>query len=319
MQTLMDFFGYGLVSRTPLLAISKDPFQKPLLEGKLINFDDEIPETLPLTESREIKSLTGGKFHTLNPKNIRPYSGVITALLVFAGNQFPKCQISRNDSAFWDRWQILYFEKKAHKVDEGYTERIFTQHNLSGFLNRVIAKLFEIQGKPIARTEADEAYTQWMFGDRQVTKFIHAKFKRSEQAHIYPVHELYADYEKWYKDYEKWCKEVHVIMDEKLTFQVDFKNEFESVYGIKAQQHTITNGEDEFGMAKEEQVYGYSLNYEYCPELDRTAPEPEPTKGSGTSPCVLYDTFYVDANGNIQEYEDYPEPTEYKDNSEMGE
>jgi len=211
-QILTDFFGYGLVSRTPLIAISKDPFQLPLLEGKLINFDDELPESLPLTESRQIKSLTGGKFHTLNPKNVKPYSGVITALLVFAGNQFPKCQISRKDTAFWDRWQILYFEKKAHAVDEGYMERLLTPHNLSGFFNRVIAKLFEIHDKQVSRTKPDEAYTQWMFGDRQVAKFIHAKFKRSEQAHIYPVHELFEYYEKWYKSYEESVVKVHWIL-----------------------------------------------------------------------------------------------------------
>ena len=69
------------------------------------DLDDELPEHLPLTESREIKSLTGGKFHTLEPKNVKPYSGVITALLVFAGNQFPKCSISKNDTAFWDKFR----------------------------------------------------------------------------------------------------------------------------------------------------------------------------------------------------------------------
>jgi phage/plasmid-associated DNA primase len=310
MQILMDFFGYGLVSRTPLLAISKDPFQKPLLEGKLINFDDEIPKELPLTESREIKSLTGGKFHTLNPKNIRPYSGVITALLVFAGNQFPKCQISRNDSAFWDRWQILYFEKKAHKVDEGFMDRLLTPKNLSGFFNHVINKLFEIHGKEISRTDANESYMQCMYGDKQVAKFIHAKFKKSEQLHIYPLHELYKHYEDWYIRYEELCKGGDIPADDKLALSYDLKNELESIFKIKQQQHKITKGEDEYGMAKEEQVYGYSLNYKYYPELDRTAPEPEPQKNSNASPCVLYDTYYIDGNGNIQEYEDYPEPPE---------
>jgi phage/plasmid-associated DNA primase len=77
----------------------------------------------------------------LEPKNVKPYSGVITALLVFAGNQFPKCSISKSDSAFWDRWEIITFDKEQHKVDEDFLIKLLTPDNLSGFFNRVIDKL----------------------------------------------------------------------------------------------------------------------------------------------------------------------------------
>ena len=118
---------------------------------------DELPEHLPLTESREIKSLTGGKFHTLNPKNVKPYSGIITALLVFGGNQFPKCTISKNDSVFWDRWEIINFAKKQHAVNEDFLSKLLTPQNLSGFFNRVIQKLFDINKYGIKRQRDLEA------------------------------------------------------------------------------------------------------------------------------------------------------------------
>ena len=126
MQVLNDFFGNAIVSRIPLVEIAENKFVKPLLEGKVINLDDELPDSLEITESRELKSLTGGKFHTLEPKNVKPYGGVITALLVFAGNQFPKCKVKEGDGAFWERWEIFDFDKKQHDVSEDYLTKFST-------------------------------------------------------------------------------------------------------------------------------------------------------------------------------------------------
>jgi phage/plasmid-associated DNA primase len=133
MNLLHKFFGKAIVSHITLNDIAKNKFIKSLLEGKVINLDDELPESLLVLESREIKSLTGGKFHNIEPKHGKPYTGTITAILVFAGNQFPRCSISKEDSAFWDRWEVIHFDHPGFKVDEGHNNRLFTPANLSGF------------------------------------------------------------------------------------------------------------------------------------------------------------------------------------------
>src|SRR5665647_641030 len=206
MQILNDFFGSAIVSRIPLNEIAENKFVKPLLEGKVINLDDELPEQMPLTESREIKSLTGGKFHTLEPKNVKPYSGVITALLVFAGNQFPKCLISKNDTAFWDRWEIITFDKQQHKVNEDFLTQLLTPDNLSGFFNRVIDKLFEIHDHKIIRKKdlgIFETYNEWMYSSSTVYRFFQDMMVNSDDRMEYRK-------EEFFKYYNDWCEAMDI-------------------------------------------------------------------------------------------------------------
>jgi Family of unknown function (DUF5906) len=172
MDVLHRFFGNAIVSRITLNDIAKNKYIKTLMEGKVINLDDELPEQLQFTESREIKSLTGEKSHYIEPKYGKPYIGTITALMVFAGNQFPRCSISKNDSAFWARWEVIHFTHPEFKVDENHNKRLLTPANLSGFFNRVIQKLFEIRENGIKRrNNALTVYDEWQGSSNNVYRF----------------------------------------------------------------------------------------------------------------------------------------------------
>jgi phage/plasmid-associated DNA primase len=227
MSVLDDFFGKAIVSRIPLIEIAENKFVKPLLEGKVINLDDELPEHLPLTESREIKSLTGGKFHTLEPKNVKPYSGIITALMVFAGNQFPKCNISRNDSAFWDRWEIFNFDKEQHKVDENYLNKLLTLDNLSGFFNRVIDHLFFIHDNPIKRKQGlYDTYDEWLHSASTVYRFYYDMTIKVDERMEYPKDEFF----KYYHD---WCEAVNIPIENRAANLQEFGRELAQTCHVK--------------------------------------------------------------------------------------
>jgi phage/plasmid-associated DNA primase len=201
MHLLGKFFGHRIVTRLSLNEIATNKYTKPLLEGKLINLDNNLPDNIPLDESRELKSLTGGKFHTLEPKHVKPYSGIITTLLVFACDNFPKCSISKNDTAFWDRWEIITFEGKAQKVDEDYFIKLLTPENLSGFFNRVMDKLFEIHGRQIIRrNNARTTFDAWQGSSNTVFRFYQDMTSPVEERVEYKRDEFF----QYYNEYCDW-------------------------------------------------------------------------------------------------------------------
>jgi phage/plasmid-associated DNA primase len=194
---LLKFFGARVVSHIPLHEIIENKFVKPLLEGKLLNLDDELPSSLNKAESREIKSLTGGKTHTLEPKNVKPYEGIITALMVYAGNQFPKCGIAKTEAAFWERWDIIHFEHEF-KVNEKFSGNLYTEQNMSGFFNKVIEKLFEINENGIKRNIGKlNIYNEWMSSSSNVYLFIQEATIESDIPVDYRKDELFAYYNEW--------------------------------------------------------------------------------------------------------------------------
>jgi P4 family phage/plasmid primase-like protien len=194
-RVLSDFLGKRIVSTIPLHQLAENKFVKPMLEGKLLNADDELPKTLPLNESRELKSLTGGKHHMVEPKNVKPYDAIITALLLFAGNQYPRCNIPADDDAFWGRWDVIHCPNQF-KVKEGYTSSILTPENLSGFFNKVIEKLFDIHDNGIRRVITN-IYDEWMYSSSNVYRFIEDMTVESDFPCDYPKNSLYEYYQRW--------------------------------------------------------------------------------------------------------------------------
>jgi phage/plasmid-associated DNA primase len=297
MQILNDFFGSAIVSRIPLNEIAEKKFVKPLLEGKVINLDDELPEHLPLTESREIKSLTGGKFHTLEPKNVKPYSGVITALLVFAGNQFPKCSISKNDTAFWDRWEIITFDKEQHKVDEDFLTNLLTPDNLSGFFNRVIDKLFEIHGQPIIRKKdlgIFETYNEWMYSSSTVYRFFQDMMVNSDDRMEYSK-------EEFFKYYHEWCEAMSIPRENRATTLQEFGRELSQTCHVK-----------EGRIGTDERHYVYRMFKRYEPDQlavclgaasESNEPEMYVVQPDLEEPDIPEEVCYVDEDGFlVREY-----------------
>ena len=252
MDILRKFFGNAIVSHITLNDIAKNKYIKPLLEGKVINLDDELPEQLQFTESREIKSLTGGKFHYIEPKFGNPYTAIITALMVFAGNQFPRCSISKNASAFWGRWEVIHFDHPEFPVDEKRTKRLLTPENMSGFFYRVIQKLFEIHDNGIVRrNNAFKTYDEWQGSSNSVFQFI--------QDMTVPVEER-IDYtkEEFFRYYNEWCDWLEIPMENRCPSINQFDKELINTWKVKENNFGTT----ENGIKKRHPLYRMFREYD---------------------------------------------------------
>ena len=286
MQILSEFFGSEIVARIKLLDVSENQFVKPLLEGKLINLDDEVPATLPLKESGEIKRLTGSKFHTLNPKNQKPYPAVLTAIHVFAGNQFPKCNIQRGEDAFWDRWEIITFDKKQHKVDEGFLARLLTPENLSGFFNRVIEKLFDIHNNKIIRKKDlgyPNAYDEWMYGSNSVYRFIRDMTVPSDTP-------CKPSKKEFFEQYSLYCSDMDIKDVSVCETSAEFGHELKNIIDVKDVRPEEDDGE---------RVYAYKIMREYVPELRQVVLKAKREKEQGAKPEV---PLYIKPEGITDDY-----------------
>jgi len=216
---LHAFFGREIVSHCKLLDIAENKFILPDLEGRLINIDDELPEQLELKESSRIKDLTGGKRHRLEPKGAKAYEGIITALMVFSGNQFPKCRVNKSDTAFWDRWEVLHFPKQF-PLRGDFLKTILTPENMSSFFSHVLEKVFDLlQEKPIIRNQLGyNVYTQWMASSSLVYRFMDMMTDKVEEEHEYTK-------EEFFEYYKKWCEFMQITKEDRIQTITSFTQE----------------------------------------------------------------------------------------------
>lgn len=122
----------------------------------------------------------------------------------------------RDDEAFWGRWDIIKF-RKQFPVDESFGSKIFTPENMSGFLNKVIDKLFDIHDNGVKRLCASplETYNQWKLGSSSVYKFVHEAMVPTKTQMIHIKSELH-------KAYREWCEDpTNNVSRESIRYQAD--------------------------------------------------------------------------------------------------
>jgi P4 family phage/plasmid primase-like protien len=216
LNLLRKCIGDANTSSIPLHDLAANQFAKALLEGKLLNVNDEVNISSAINESREIKTLTGGKRHTINRKNIQQYDSYITALLVFAGNHFPKYEVPRDDEAFWGRWDIVRF-RNQFTVNESFESKLFTPENMSGFLNKVIEALFNLYENGVKRLAKSplETYNEWKLGSSSVFRFVHEAMVPTKTQMNHIKSDLH-------KTYREWCENpANNVSRESIRYQAD--------------------------------------------------------------------------------------------------
>lgn len=195
-------FGTETVSKISMHEIVNNKFVKPMLEGKLLNLDDELPEALQSAETREIKAITGTKEHTLEPKNQKPYNGIISCILVFAGNQLPKLTVSKHAKAFWERFDIVSF-KAVFPTNDEFINQTFTENNKSAMLNKVLEKMFEIKDSTGSKCNIkrcipkENIFDVWQKSSSTVYQCIMDITFPSNEIEMYEKRKLFQIYENW--------------------------------------------------------------------------------------------------------------------------
>jgi putative DNA primase/helicase len=191
-------FGISVCSSVSLQALLYDKFRLAEIDGKIINAYADLSDQR-LRDIGTFKALTGGDFITVEKKHRDPYQMRNKALFIFSGNKYPK--ITSGDDAFWDRWIALEF-KKVFPVDTTFTDRTFTDANLSGFLNLILLKMKEIITTGIKVTDSVEHV--WLNDASSCHRFVQEELERCPGA-VLVKGDMYARYIEYCDagDYEK--------------------------------------------------------------------------------------------------------------------
>jgi P4 family phage/plasmid primase-like protien len=169
-------FGISVCSSVSLQALLFDRFRLAEIDGKIVNAYADLSDQ-KLRDIGTFKALTGGDFITIEKKHKDPYQMRNKVLFLFSANKYPK--ITTGDEAFWDRWIALEF-KKSFTVDTLFEKNLFTDTNISGFLNLIVIKMQDILKNGIKVTDSVEHV--WLNDASSSHRFIQDELERFKDA-----------------------------------------------------------------------------------------------------------------------------------------
>lgn len=187
------FIGRGNYSTVSLQDLLENRFAKAELDGKLMNVYPDLPKEA-LKATGILKALTGGDEIDGERKFGQRFKIVNKAVLCFSANEAPL--VTDSSFAFWRRWEIIKFPH-VFELDPTFQSKLFTDENLSGYLNLVIAKMSDMEINGITKTKnVEEAMNAWMRSSDNTLMFIDSMIEKSPKDYI-----LRDDVRKKYNEY----------------------------------------------------------------------------------------------------------------------
>jgi len=140
---LKAFIGKSNTSNIPLQALEYDRFASADLYGKMVNSFSELSDTA-MKSTGVFKALTGGDTIAAQRKFENRFNFVNYAKLIFSCNKLPATQ--DDSDAYFRRWIIINFPNKfeGKNDDPHIIDKITTQDEMSGLLNRAMSELSKI-------------------------------------------------------------------------------------------------------------------------------------------------------------------------------
>lgn len=152
------FFGIDNCASVPLSSLNEDNFCVSELFGKMVNLAGDLSNT-SLKQTGMLKQTTGRDLIGAKRKFLTDLKFINHAKHIFACNQLPK--VYDMSDGFWDRWVLFEFpfkfipqseydnlteEERENKkiLDPQHIDRISTQEELNGLLNRALDGLDRI-------------------------------------------------------------------------------------------------------------------------------------------------------------------------------
>jgi putative DNA primase/helicase len=212
------FIGGENCASVPLASIREDSFSLSNLFGKMVNLAGDISNTA-LKETGQFKESTGRDLLNAKRKFLTDLQFVNHAKHIFACNELPL--VYDNSRGFWDRWVLFefnctfvgkteyesYTEEEREKqrirlLDPNHIEKISTQEELNGLLNKALDGLDTIRkNKEFSYSVGvDEVKRYWVRKANSFLAFCLDNVEDGEETDFIPKPRL----RKCYKDY---CKE----------------------------------------------------------------------------------------------------------------
>jgi phage/plasmid-associated DNA primase len=138
------FFGTSICSTLSLQEMLSDRFKCANLSGKLLNTRGDLPDS-KITDIGAFKCLTGGDGMNIERKGVQSEDNFVNrAVFLFSANKYPKITTPEDGGVFWDRWIAIKFNK-SFPTDPGFSDKMFTEENMSGLLNLVLMEIVKIK------------------------------------------------------------------------------------------------------------------------------------------------------------------------------
>jgi len=220
------FFGKDCVSTVSLQNLLYDRFRLAMLEGKVANVYADLSDQR-IGDIGLFKLITGGDYIPVERKHKNPYDIKNQAVLIFSANKYPK--LSVGDDAFWSRWITLNFES-TFTIDTTFAGKMFTDENISGLLNLVLAHIPTIVKNGLQGTGSVEK--DWLNDSSSAHRFINEYMVRDVAA--------YTEKRDVYAKYIQFCDEEDLTKETDKSFTQAIK-----LHGGKTGRHEIRGRQEQ--------------------------------------------------------------------------
>jgi putative DNA primase/helicase len=213
LELIKRLIGIENCCSVPLSSLSAESFIISEFFGKMANIAGEISNK-DLKETSTFKSLTGRSLQTAPRKFLNPIKFVNYAKFIFACNDLP--MVYDVSKGFWDRWVLLEFpytfvtkeelESSQDKTnlklrDENIIERITTEEEMSGLLNKFLDGLHNLLvNKQFSSARgSEEVKNMWIRKSNSVMAFCFNMVEDSSESWI--------SKKEFRKKYAEYCKQ----------------------------------------------------------------------------------------------------------------
>ena len=214
-RLLGKLVGKQSTTAVSLQELIENRFATANLQGKLFNLYADLPKT-SLKDTGKFKILTGGDQITAEKKFADSFLFENKAVFVFSANELP--QVDDGTFAFWRRWAVIAFPNKF-KPSASFETNLFTEENLSGFLNVVIEDMNRIEEEGIIRSsKVVEIMEMWKMRSNSAYAFIKSRIKKAANEWI-PKNILW-------NEYNKFCTDNDFTEISKIKFRQQLEKEY---------------------------------------------------------------------------------------------
>lgn len=195
------FLGQDNTANIPLHELDEHRFKRAMLQDKLANLFSDLDQRA-LKQSGYFKLIVSGDPIDAERKHQHPFTFRPFCKLVFSANKMPGSY--DKSPAFYRRWLIIPFPNtfEGSAADPDMLEKITTPAELSGLLNKAIARLRTLEGRrgfaePETVAEAMKAYKLTSDG---MVAFLSECCRDAERGEWVGANALYNAYTSWTED-----------------------------------------------------------------------------------------------------------------------
>jgi putative DNA primase/helicase len=209
------FLGKSNTSAESLERLLNKQFARASLFQKMANIDADVSNDILITNTGELKKLTGndespGEFKYKPPFKFRNF-----AKLIFSCNEIP--EIKDMTDAFFRRLIIINFTRQffAEKDDPFILEKICTEEEFSGLLHELLLRLPRIikQGiRPTTNETMQETYEKYVQGSNPIQYFV------DKALTIIDADENVISKDEMYNSYCLFCRANKIVTESERSF-----------------------------------------------------------------------------------------------------